>query len=67
MDKLRQIAIETIQEQFLETLQTNPTVRAMVEDEFNGRFPNGVRYQDNDEIVCMCQILVYRRILEGVL
>lgn len=67
MTQQDQIELETVQETILELLQTSPVVQSMVKTEVYQRFPLGVAgIGVEEEITCMVQLLVYRRILDGV-
>jgi hypothetical protein len=59
------LAVEDLQERILEMLQTEPVVQELVMQEVRQRFPEYSHHteHDSEEIVCMCQLLVYRRIL----
>jgi hypothetical protein len=61
--------VEGVREQILEILSKDETVCDLVHEEVGLRFPRGVADQEGhlDEVVCMCQLLVYDRILKGVI
>lgn len=66
MTKEQTIEVETVQETILELLTTNSVVQELVQIEVGQRFPNGHPTEMADEITCMVQILVYNRILNGI-
>jgi hypothetical protein len=66
--KQDQIELETLQETILEQISNSPIVQRMVDEEFDQRFPFGVAgIGVQDECMCMVQILVYERVMRGVL
>jgi hypothetical protein len=62
--------IEEIQEQVLELVSQWPAVQELVMEEFRQRFNRQQRdamdEETTDEVICMCQLLVYRRILQEI-
>ena len=61
--------VEDLRERVLELVSTDETVRDLVSDEVMARFPKGVPSEQPetlDEVVCMCQLLVFDRILKGI-
>lgn len=62
-------AIEDLQEQILELMSHNVTVREIVNKEVIQRFGSDfdrISQDGKDEMVCVVQLLVYRRILGGI-
>lgn len=62
---------EDLQERILEMMTKDPTFIEAVQREFEQRFPNATvnpgMDAEHDEITCMCQIIVGRDILKGIL
>ena len=60
--------VEDIRERILEMLLNDEVVTDLVHDEVSQRFPKGVSDAEGhlDEVVCMCQLLVFQRVLKGV-
>ena len=60
--------VEDIRERILEMLLKDEVVTDLVHEEVSQRFPKGVSDAEGhlDEVVCMCQLLVFQRVLKGV-
>ena len=66
------IMFEDVREKILELLSKDPVVQTMARVEFDKRFPghpvtNPGMEKKHDEIVCMCSLLVYDRVLKGII
>lgn len=63
------LGVEGVKEEIMEILQQHPTVQELVMKEFRDRFPTLLQRNElmsqvvEDEIVNLCQLIVWRRIL----
>lgn len=60
---------ENVAERILEILQTDVAVHDAVVEELQQRFPKNaynMSAAQREEVICMQQIIVYKRILEGI-